>query len=122
MAFSYFPFATDRDRVRFHFGDVDANAPIFQNEELDAIIEEAGGWKDAVLMCIDSVMARLTATPDFTADWLKVDVSKALAGYRKLRDLKSEQLGLSSGGFTNEAVHVYRKDSQQTEPPTYSET
>lgn len=121
MAFTYTPFATDKDRVRFHIGDVDSTAQIYSDEEINAIIVEEGAWKKAVLACLDGIIARLTGTPDFKADWLTVDVSKAVAAYRNLRNLKAETFALETGSMTSDAGHVYRLDSEQKTEPTYED-
>lgn len=119
MAFTYTPFLTDKDRVRFHIGDTDSTAPIFSDEEINAIITEETRWEKAVLACIDHIIAKLVGTPDFTADWLKVETSKAVAGYRALRNLKADTFGLQAGTMTSDPGHVYRLDSEQKTPPLY---
>lgn len=121
MTATYTPFTTDKDRVRFHTGDVDLVAPIFTDEEIVAIITEAGTWQLAVLYCLDNLIARLAATPDFQADWLKVDISKAIANYRALREQKKETFALEVGTMTSDPVHVYRLDSEQTTTPVYGD-
>lgn len=117
MSFSYVPFASNRDRVRFHIGDTNADAAIYSDAEINAMIAEAGTWQGAVVMALESIIARLAGTPDFTADWLKVDVASQIEAYRRLLDMKRAEFGL--GLLGSEAVHVYRLDSQQAEPPTY---
>lgn len=117
MSFSYVPFASDKDRVRFHIGDTNSDAPMYSDAEIHGMIAEAGTWQGAVVMALESIIARLAATPDFTADWLKVDVGSQIEAYQRLLDMKRAEFGL--GMIGSEAVHVYRLDSQQNEPPTY---
>lgn len=119
MTFTYTAFATDKDRVRFHLADTDAAAPIFSDEDINAAITEYSGYKPAVIAFIKYLIALLTQTPDFTADWLKISSSAAIASYRKMLEDKQAEFGISDGSIAAEGVHVYRYDSDQTEPPDY---
>lgn len=107
MTFTYTPFAGDRDRVRFHIGDTNANAPIYQDSEIDALIDEMGSWQGAVIAALESLIARLSV-PNFTADWLRIDHESARKGYERLISLKRDQFGLTV--FSVEAVQVDRVD------------
>lgn len=115
MTFSYtLPFATDTDRVRFHLGDTDATAVKFSDEEIAAVLTEAGDYKAAVLMCIRNLIARLSQ-PDFKADWLQVSGADAVASWRKLYAEKAGEFGLASGRTMGSGVtHVVRGDSDMT--------
>lgn len=117
MSFSYTPFASNLDRVRFHLGDVDSAAARFQDEEIAATIVEYGDVQSATLALIQSMIARLSV-PDFTADWLKVDSGSARAAYVQLLAAKraefGQRLSLSVGN-----VHAYRADSGATAEPTF---
>ena len=117
MTFTYSPFSADRDRVRFHIGDTDSAAAMFSDEEIAAIITEAGGWRAAVIYCLESLIASVSG-PDFRADWLTVDNSKARAGYEALLKLKRRAFGLSK--YAANVTHVYRADSNQTSEPDYA--
>lgn len=109
---------SDAERVRFHLGDTDAAAAKFSDEEIAAIITEAGSWQDAVIACIQNLIARLSV-PDFKADWLQVTASKAREGYESLLEIKEKDFGL--GGIASGVTHVYRADSDATEEPDYSQ-
>lgn len=116
MTFTYHPFDTDRDRLRFHLGDTDPNAAKYQDEELDAIILEAGGWQAGVIMCIRNLLARMQG-PDFRADWLQVsNLDAARKAFERLLKDKEAEFGLG-GGMQTGAVHVYRADSAQRSAP-----
>lgn len=115
MAFTYTPFAGDRDRLRFHIGDTNSAAPIFTDAELDALIDEMGGWKPAVIAALESLIGRLSV-PNFTADWLKVDHQSARQGYERLIGLKRAQFGLAV--FTVTAVEVDRVDGDDSNMET----
>lgn len=117
MAFTYVPFTTDRDRLRFHLGDTDSGVAKFQDEELDAIIIEAGGWQAGVIWCIRSLLAKMQG-PDFRADWIQVSqLEAARKAYERL--LKDKQAEFGLGNIEAGAVHVYRVDSQQRTEPDY---
>lgn len=102
MTFTYsVPFQSDRDRVRFHIGDVDALHSKFTDEELDAVLIQSGNnWQQAVLMALGSLILRL-AVPDFRADWLQVSVSAARKAYQQMLMAKRGEFGISavSGGY-----------------------
>lgn len=116
MTFTYTPAAaTDITRVRFWIGDTESAAAIFTDEEITFIITEEGSYQKAIIACIRSIIARISATPDFTADWLKVDQSRALAGYKALLSEMQKKFGIP--GITASSQAVYRSDSLQTEPP-----
>lgn len=122
MTYTYAPATggafTDRDRVRFHIGDTDPNAVKFTDEEIAAILTEAGDYQAATLACIRNLIAKLSI-PDFQADWLKVDSSTARKGYLDLLDLKEDEFGSS---ISVTAGHTYRPDSRQATAPTFPET
>lgn len=109
---------TDPTRVRQALGDTDSAAPKFSDEEIAATIVEQGTWQKATLALIDSLLAKLSL-PDFQADWLRVDHSKARDGYMELRKRLASQYGLRRY-VTGTAVPTYRADSGQTEAPDYS--
>ncbi|MEQ9027564.1 MAG: hypothetical protein RLP44_02515 [Aggregatilineales bacterium] len=115
MTFTYDPtMPTDITRVRFHIGDVDSDEAIFSDEEITFVIAEESTWQNAVIACLQSLIGRMSAEPDFTADWLKVDNKRALAGYKELLQQKRQQFGIPAVSGRGQAV--YRGDSLQTGP------
>lgn len=97
MTYSFaIPF-DDIARVRFAVGDNDATAHRFEDELITALITEYEGWKPTVIACIDAIINDVLSTPDFTADWLKIESTKALAFYEKLRARKIAEYGLTGG-------------------------
>jgi hypothetical protein len=119
MTFTYTPFSTDRDRVRFHIGDTSAAAPIFSDEEIAGIITEVGGWQQAVIECLENIIAKLAGTPNFTADWLTVSTSAALKAYKDLLASKRRKFGISEGR-TATVTYQYRADSDADSTPDYA--
>lgn len=118
MTFTYTPLVTDRDKVRFHIGDTDENAFIFSDEEIVAIISMAGSWQAAVITCLRNIIARLAATPSFSADWLRIDPAGAIKTYQSLLVQKQSELELDTGGgLESGVVHIYRADSDMSEEP-----
>jgi hypothetical protein len=107
----------DITRVRFHIGDTNPDEAIFQDEEILFILAESGNdWKKATVACLRKIIAMMSATPDFTADWLKVDYSRALSGYKSLLGDKLQEFGFN-GTIVGNAKPVYRSDSFQRKPP-----
>lgn len=107
--------ARDIDRVRFHLGDTDLTVPIFSDEEITFLIDESGGYKQAVITMIQSIIAKLSSEPDFKADWLQIDLKRALDGYKTLLKEKRQLFGISA--VTASAQAVYRSDSLMTSVP-----
>lgn len=122
MTFTYtFNFAIPRDRIRFELGDTVSTNALYQDEEITAALTESDNeWKPTVIMLIDGIIARLSRTPNTTADWLKVDVTSMLKAYMALRDKKIDEYGLTNDGeLLSGSVNTYRTDSNATEEPTY---
>lgn len=115
MTFSYSPFTANKDRVRFHIGDTDSTQAWFTDEELTAIITEAGSWQAAVIACLKNMIARLASEPTMRADWLQVDYATALKNLNDLLKNKASELGVTAGrSVTGAVVQTYRPDSDQT--------
>ncbi len=112
---------SDSDLVRFHTGDVDCSRAIFSNEEITAIIDTAGSWQVAVILGIQSIIARMSTNPDFKADWLSTDYKTAIASFTNLLTLKARELGVPMSTITANARYIWRPDSFQTSEPTYPE-
>lgn len=107
MAFTYVPFATPRDFVRFHIGDTNPNTPIFQDEELDALINVSGGWESAVITALERLIV-MVAQPNFRADWLQVDHEAARRSYEAVLKIKRQAFG--AAGISAGVVHPRRVD------------
>jgi hypothetical protein len=112
----------DIARVRFHIGDTTESGALFTDDaEITFIISEAGDYKKAVIWCIQNVLARINADPDFSADWLKVDQESARTHWEWLLAEKRATLGVTaqSNIISSSNVHVYRGDSLATEEPDW---
>ena len=120
MSFSYNPTGTftNLERVRFHISDKDPKAPKFSDEEIEAVIADAGSWQKAVIVCIRSLMAAVSM-PNFSADWLTVDNASAYKSLEALLQQKQRELGQTA--LTVNSVHVYRADGQMTSAPTFTQ-
>jgi hypothetical protein len=124
--YSYTPFTADKDKVRFHTGDVDiadsGARAFFSDEEIVALIALAGSWQAAVIACIKNMIARLSTQPTMRADWLQTDYGNAIKGLQDLLKLKANELGVSAGArITGSVTHTYRPDSNQTESIDYDD-
>lgn len=116
MAFTYTPeTATDITRVRFHIADTVEATAKFTDEEITFQVTETGSWQNAVISCLENLLAKLTTNPDFQADWLTIDSEEAIEGLQKLLAEKRKSLGLRR--IASSANAVYRSDSFATEPP-----
>lgn len=113
MTFTYTPAAADDvTRCRFHIGDTDEAAAIFSDEEIQFAIDEAGGWRPAVIWLIQNIIAQISATGSFTADWLKIDAKQAIDGYQALILQKRRELGVK-------AVRSSAKGVSRSDGPPY---
>lgn len=97
MGFTY-DLSTDLGEVRFHIGDTDSSAPMFEDAELTAILTLYGNdVEQAVVSCLRNLLAKLSK-PDFRADWLQVSHGQARQGITKLLSEKQAEFGISSVG------------------------
>lgn len=109
---------TNLTRVRFRIGDKDSTAPIFQDEEINAVLSDYNGdWRKAAVALLQSLIATLAGTPNFTADWLKVDVNTAIANYMKSIAALNDEIEIASGVVETGSTNVYRLDSDQRGEP-----
>jgi hypothetical protein len=116
MTFTYTPNSpNDITRVRFHIADTVESSAMYSDEEITFGIAEGGSYQQAVIILLQNLIARLSAEPDFTADWLRVDNRRSVEGYRVLLQEKRRQFGISAVRARGKAV--YRSDSGQTEAP-----
>jgi len=105
-------------RVRFHIGDTDPASAAFSDEEIAFRISEDGSWQAAVIACLESLIARISATPDFHADWLTINTTNPLKYYTNLVAIKRQEFGIAS--IVGQSVFTYRPDSDQASAPTFS--
>ena len=121
MAFTYnLTTPNDVTRVRFHTGDTDTDSALWQDDEIEFVIDEEGTWQPAVIALIESALVRLAHEPDMTADWLKIDWRRSADNWKALLAEKRRRFGLGaqvvSGG-----QHAWRPDLMADEP-VYSDT
>lgn len=114
MTFTYSPASPDdTTRVRFHIGDTVEDAALLTDEDIAFAISEAGGWKPAVIWCIDFIIQRMAQDDGVSIDWMEMDKADAMKHYEKLKASKRSQLGLAggvSGGVSGSVRHVSRYD------------
>lgn len=79
--------------VRFHIADTNENAPMFSDEEINALVAAHGGVGPAVVAAIEHIIG-LLSQPNFTADWLSMDATSALTGYQALLAMKRATFNL----------------------------
>lgn len=104
----------DITRVRAAIGDTVEASAMFSDEEIAFYIAENAGWQAATIALVQTLIAKVASTPDFKADWLEVDASKALAGYEALLSELRRRFGMSQAPSVRvTAVQTYRRDSLQ---------
>lgn len=119
MTFTYTPSSVnDITRVRYHIGDTVESGALFTDEEITMVITETGTYQTAVISLLQAMIAKYSE-PDFRADWLSVNSSKAVASLRTLLSQKRKEFGIS--GISSNNVYTWRPDSSQTEAPDYDD-
>lgn len=120
MTFTYdVSTVTDLTRIRYHIGDTDSTNAIYTDEEIAFIQAETATYKEAVIVLIEGIIAKIARDPNFRTDWLQVEVTSRLEMYERLLTEKRRQFGLKR--VTASTVHTYRADSLATEAPDYDE-
>jgi len=110
MAFTYAgDGSTTRDQTRIEIGDIDQDRVLFQDAELDYILDEEGDdYEKAAARCCEVLATRFAREATFSADGLSVQKSNLSVAYRRqARDLRAR-----AGGSTT--VTVTRKDGYST--------
>lgn len=109
MTFTFVQPFDDIARVRMSIADTNNSKPIFQDELIQALIDEYNGsWQRAVIAALDNLIMQLSRNPDFKADWLEVKVSVAIDTYTAMRTTKYQEFGLAR--ISGSVVHSYRLD------------
>ena len=95
---------SDRDMVRLRIGDTDPNAPLLNDEELDALIDANAGdtWLAAADAC-DAIAAQYASKFDFSTDNQSFSPSQVVAQYRELAGHLRTQ---SAAGGVGNAVTI----------------
>ena len=117
MSFSFdFALGDDRDLVRFHLGDTDSNGYYLEDEMIEYWLGETSSVGDTVIACLKYIITQLS-TPTFRLDWLSVDPSVALEGYRKILKEKAQEFNVSVTGavLSSTVANSYRADSYQAD-------
>ena len=87
--------ANDITRVRFHVGDTSEDTAQLPDDEITFAISEAGSWQGAVLYCIQNIIARMNADPDFTFDELEIDQDSQRKHWETLLRIKHDEFGIA---------------------------
>lgn len=106
----------DRERVRYHIQDTDADAVMFSDEEIDFVLSEEGqDVGRTVISLIQAAIGKLAREPDMTADWLRIDWRRSSDNWKQMLREKRQKFGVRS--VSTSSVHTYRVDSlADTEP------
>lgn len=126
MTFTY-TIGSDIGRVRLRVGDrrelidpatgLGTDSGIRSDEEIQDFIDQEGSWQKACIAWVQSFLNQLNTEPDFTADWLEVDLESVRESYEKMLGELKVWLGVSGVGNTTTTTPAWRSDSFQTEAP-----
>lgn len=116
MSFHYTPNSSPDDVtfIRYHLADTDADAAIWQDEEIIMAVAVAGSKEAAVVSLIEQRIAQIAQQPDMTADWLTISNRRSADQWETLLQRKKVQFGLNVRS-AGRAVPTYRADSLQTD-------
>lgn len=120
MTFSYTPSPTPNDvtKIRYWIGDTDEAVAIFSDEEIAMAVGMEGGAQAATISLIQSIIGRLAAEPNITADWLRVDWRGNIGAWEKLLAQRRREFGLGLR-LTVRGQSPYRADSFQDTAPDW---
>jgi len=108
----------NRDFVRFWSGDTVSAESFLTDEIITSLLAVSASKEAAAVSAIQYIIRRLSQ-PNFSADWLTVDMKSAREGYEKLLADVRRQLGVAS--LTATTGYTWRPDSGMTEAPTFDE-
>lgn len=107
MSFSYDPdLDTDLDRVRFNVADTEKgsgpkpNGGNFQNEEIAALLTEAGKWQLAVAACLETLASGWATESSFSVHNGSFSGSDTSARYWAMAKRWRDEYGDISGAPT----------------------
>jgi hypothetical protein len=115
--------STDLAKVRFHIGDTAEAGAYLQDETINALVTSEGSVGGAVIASIKYIITQLSQ-PNFSLDWMNVDMAAARAGYENLLKQKAQEFGVSLSNAT--AVSTislpHRADSLENADGVYDDT
>jgi len=114
MAFTYDDaLSTDRDRVRFHLGDVTMAAgprpadDNFSDAEIDGLVTIEGSWQRAVAGGLERLAVEWLRYPSFKGDGLTLNRSDIAKGYQSQAASWRKRFGAPTPTYV---VGTIRKD------------
>ena len=109
--------ATNKDLVRFHIGDTSTEGHYIEDETIAYFLTNYT-LEEAVVACIRYIITQLSQ-PNFSQDWLSVDLKTAREGYEKLLKDKAKELNISLGAIATATISLPRRaDSYEVDGDT----
>jgi hypothetical protein len=114
MTYTFDPSLTDDvSYIRFEIGDTNLEGMYLQDETIQAVFDMSNDYGDAIVSCIQYIIAQLSQ-PNFSLDWLNVsDMAGAREGYEKLLAAKKVEYSIQRMVVTSTIALPYRADSNQ---------
>jgi len=108
MTYTFDPaLTTEKDFVRFHIGDTSSEGHYLEDETIQALLLSST-MEEVVIQSIRYVLTQLSQ-PNFTQDWLSVDLKTAREGFEKLLKEKAKELGVSTGATATSSISLPRR-------------
>jgi hypothetical protein len=105
--------ADDVSYVRFYIGDTKTDEGVYlQDETIQFFLDETESYEETIIECIKYIITQLS-TPNFSKDWLTVDVSKAREAYEKLLTEKRNEYGMNVAIASVSISNPHRADSYE---------
>ena len=102
MAFTYDLTGTGRVGdiafVRSEIQDTVEEGASFSDEAITFYLTRTSSPQETVIALLENRIALIASTPNFTADWLRVDATVQLAALRHLLSIKRSQYGIAAPG------------------------
>jgi hypothetical protein len=122
MAFTYTgPAESDRDLVRFLIQDTDSTDALFQDAELDYLLETEGSALKAAARACEVLIAKFAQWNDESVGGVRVSFSQRADSYRKLMADLKRRIAMRSavpyaGGISRADKDANIQDSDRVAP------
>lgn len=124
MSFSYLssaPGSSDRSWVRMRLGDTSSGSNEFEDEEIDALLDDEGSKLGALAASAETLGAKYARRADRTIGKLRIVYSRASERFftvadRARKEVVLDGVSVAAGGISKAAVRSAKADTDRVEP------
>lgn len=116
------PSQSDKDKLRFHIGDVDEDAMHLSDEEITYILDAEDTFQRAVVSALDRIVHRLANEVTSSLGPSQVNAEQRYKQYKQLLHEARENLFAArpfAGGVTKSDKRARERDDSLTKPYFY---